>query len=209
MTHTGYARQDDLQAGAPVVGPEPGRIAGPRRKRRWRGSKYRPAWQGRPSWSSRIAKTVVLAVVTLIVLYPMYTVFLTSISTQGSVNRSGGMVSTPGELTLQAYDQIVNGGVVTKSILVSIFVTGVGTLIATTVSAMAAYGLSRPGSLFHRALLMFFVITMFFGAGMIPTFLLISGLGLIDSLWALILPGAVSAFNMLILRNFFMGIDRS
>src|SRR5699024_3784832 len=104
---------------------------------------------------------------------------------------------------------LLSGGVVTRSILVSTFVTGVGTTLSMVVSTLAAYGLSRPGSTFHRGLLFFFVATMFFGAGMIPTYLLISSLGLIDSLWALILPGAVSAFNLLILRNFFMGIDRS
>lgn len=142
-------------------------------------------------------------------MHPMCTVMLTSISPQTSVNVSGGMVTIPRGVTFQAYKQILTGGVVTQSILVSIFVTGVGTLLATGVSIMAAYGLSRPGSMFHRALLLFFVITMFFGAGMIPTYLLVSNLGLIDSLWSLILPSAVSAFNLLILRNFFMGIDRS
>ena len=142
-------------------------------------------------------------------MHPMCTVMLTSISPQTSVNVSGGMVTIPRGVTFQAYKQILTGGVVTQSILVSIFVTGVGTLLATGVSIMAAYGLSRPGSMFHRALLLFFVITMFFGAGMIPTYLLVSNLGLIDSPWSLILPSAVSAFNLLILRKFFMGIDRS
>lgn len=167
------------------------------------------AWQETPSIPARIAKALALVGITLAVLYPMYTIVLTSISTQGSVNESGGMVSVPRGITFAAYSQLLSGGVVTRSMLVSIFVTGAGTLISMTVSVLAAYGLSRTGTLFHRGLLLFFVITMFFGAGMIPTYLLISSLGLIDSLWALILPGSVSAFNLLILRNFFMGIDRS
>ncbi|HLT62411.1 MAG TPA: carbohydrate ABC transporter permease, partial [Microlunatus sp.] len=79
--------------------------------------------------------------------------------------------------------------------------------LSTTVSILAAYGLSKPSSLGHRPILFVFLITMFFGAGMIPTYLLVSNLGLINSYWALILPTAVSAFNVLILRNFFMGIE--
>jgi putative aldouronate transport system permease protein len=116
-------------------------------------------------------------------------------------------VIVPGELTLNAYTQILSGGVVTRSVLVSVGVTAVGTLLSTTVSVLAAYGLSRPRSFGHRPILFIFLITMFFGAGLIPTYLLVSSLGLIDSYWALILPGSVSAFNVLILRSFFMGID--
>jgi putative aldouronate transport system permease protein len=117
------------------------------------------------------------------------------------------MVFVPGEITFDAYVQLVNGGVVGRAALVSIGITVVGTIISTIVSAMAAYGLSRPGTLWHRPILFVFLVTMFFGAGLIPTYLWVSNLGLINSYWALILPGAVSAFNILIMRNFFMGID--
>lgn len=208
MTHTGFSGKADSTSAVPPLAPPP-KDGSARRSARPRRSRHRPAWQEAPSLPARIGKIAALAVITLVVLYPMYTVMLTSISPQTSVNESGGMVTIPRGVTFQAYQQILTGGVVTQSILVSIFVTGVGTLLATGVSIMAAYGLSRPGSMFHRALLLFFVITMFFGAGMIPTYLLVSNLGLIDSLWSLILPSAVSAFNLLILRNFFMGIDRS
>lgn len=208
MTHTGFSGKPEMRAGAPVVAPPPEGTPGKRRRRPGR-SRHMAAWQETPSPVARIIKALVLIGLTLAILYPMYTIVLTSISTQGSVNESGGMVTVPGEITFNAYSQILTGGVVTRSILVSVFVTGVGTLISMVTSVMAAYGLSSRGSLFHRGLLLFFIVTMFFGAGMIPTYLLISNLGLIDSLWALILPGAVSAFNLLILRNFFMGIDRS
>ena len=154
-------------------------------------------------------KVVVLTAVVLAVVFPLYTVILTSLSTQAETIRVGGLVTVPGELTLNAYTQILSGGVVTRAALVSTAVTLVGTVLSTTVSVMGAYGLSRPGSFAHRPILFVFLVTMFFGAGLIPTYLLVSSLGLIDSYWALILPGAVSAFNVLILRNFFMGIDVS
>ncbi|WP_136518889.1 MULTISPECIES: carbohydrate ABC transporter permease [Cellulomonas] len=176
----------------------------PRRRR----SKHRAAWEEPPSVAGQTVKVVVLAAVVLAIVFPLWTVVITSLSTQAETIRAGGLVVVPGELTLGAYTQILSGGIVTRAALVSTGITAVGTVISTVVSVLAAFGLSRPSSLWHRPILFVFLITMFFGAGMIPTYLLVSSLGLIDSYWALILPGAVSAFNVLILRNFFMGIDQ-
>jgi putative aldouronate transport system permease protein len=176
----------------------------PRAQRR---SKHRPVWEEEPTRLGAAGKAVVLTFVVLVVAFPMYTVLITSLSTTAETIHAGGLVTVPGHLTLNAYKQILSGGVVTRSVLVSTGVTCVGTLLSTTVSVLAAYGLSRPRSFAHRPILFVFLITMFFGAGLIPTYLLVSSLGLIDSYWALILPSAVSAFNVLILRNFFMGIE--
>lgn len=187
--------------------PDPVRDARPVRRKPKKSN--RNQWEGKPSPLGQGLKAVVLTGVVLTVLFPLYTVVLTSLSTTADVNRSGGMVIVPGTLTLNAYTQILGGGIVTRAALVSIGITAVGTLLSTTVSMLGAYGLSRPSSILHRPLLFTFLITMFFGAGMIPTYLLVSNLGLINSYWALILPGAISAFNVLILRSFFMGIDGS
>ncbi|GAB3171950.1 carbohydrate ABC transporter permease [Myceligenerans halotolerans] len=170
--------------------------------------KNRPVWEEGPNPAGLVVKALVLLAVVAAVLFPLYTIVLTSLSSQADVTRSGGLVTVPGTLSLAAYEQILSGGIVTQATMVSIGVTTVGTVLSTAVSILAAYGMSRPGSLWHRQILFVFLITMFFGAGMIPTYLLVSGLGLIDSLWSLILPTAVSAFNVLILRAFFMGIDR-
>ena len=89
----------------------------------------------------------------------------------------------------------------------SVGVTLVGTLFSMTVSVLCAYGLSRIGSLAHRWILMTLLATMFFSAGLIPTYLLVQSLGLSDTYLALILPSAVSVFNILVLRGFFMGIS--
>jgi putative aldouronate transport system permease protein len=178
----------------------------PRRPRR---SKYRPVWEEQPSPAGQAVKFVVLSVVVLAVLFPLWTVVVTSLSTTQETISAGGLVVVPGDLTFNAYRQILSGGVVTRAAIVSVGITTVGTFISVVVSVLAAYGLSRPGSFGHRPILFIFLITMFFGAGMIPTYLLVSSLNLIDTYWALILPGAVSAFNVLILRNFFMGIDQS
>jgi len=194
---------------APSTGslpPEP-HVEPDRRPRRRRRSKHRAVWEEAPGPAGFTVKAVVLAAIVLVVLFPLYTILLTSVSTQADITRSGGLVVVPGDLTLSAYRQILSGGIVTRAAVVSVVVTAVGTLLSTVVSTLAAYGLSRPGSFGHRPLLFVLLITMFFGAGMIPTYLLVSALGLIDSYWALILPTAISAFNVLILRSFFMGID--
>lgn len=170
-------------------------------------SSGRPIWDEEPGWGGKIGKAVVLLVIVAAVLFPLWMVIVTSLSTNAAVTNAGGMVVAPTHLTTAAYRQILAGGIVTQATLVSVFITAVGTLISTVVSVLAAYGLSRPSSLLHRPILFLFIITMFFGAGMIPNYLLVSGLGMIDSLWALILPGAVSAFNVLLLRNFFMQIE--
>jgi len=70
----------------------------------------------------------------------------------------------------------------------------------------AAYGLSRPGSLFHRPLLFVVLLTFLFGPGIIPSYLVVNALGLIDHYASLILPAAISAFNLIVMRSFFMGI---
>lgn len=177
-------------------------------KKSHRPSTGRPAWEEEPSAAGKIAKAAVLTLVVLAVLGPLYTILLTSLSSQATITDAGGLVLIPDGITFDAYRQILDGGVVTRAVAVSVGVTAVGTLLSVVVSVLCAYGLSRPGTFAHTPILFILLTTMFFGAGMIPTYLLVSGLGLINSYWALILPGAVSVFNIIILRGFFMGIDQ-
>jgi ABC-type glycerol-3-phosphate transport system permease component len=89
------------------------------------------------------------------------------------------------------------------SLLVSLGVTVLGTALSMVVSVLCAYGLSRPGSFGHRPILMILIVTMFFSGGIIPGFLLVAALGGYGNYWSMILPGAVSVFNILVLRAFF------
>lgn len=184
-----------------------GVLADPGRTPRKRRTSSRPVWDEEPSVVAKGSKSVVLTLICLAVLLPLYTIILTSLSPQAAITRAGGLVLVPDGLTLDAYRQVLSGGIVTRAVMVSLGVTGVGTAISLTVSVLAAYGLSRPGSLLHTPTLFLMLGTMFFGAGMIPMYLLVSSLGMIDTYWALILPSAVSAFNIVIMRGFFQGID--
>jgi putative aldouronate transport system permease protein len=164
----------------------------------------RPIWMERPTPAGRVLKALVLAFVVLVVLFPLYVVVLTSVSTQSAVADAGGLVLVPHGITFGAYTDLFSGGTVTRSALVSTGVTAVGTLLSVTITVMAAYGLSRPNSFGHRPLLFVILLTFLFGPGIIPTYLLVQSLGLIDNLASLILPGALAAFNVVVMRSFFM-----
>ncbi|MEU3605595.1 carbohydrate ABC transporter permease [Streptomyces sp. NPDC035033] len=182
----------------------PGR--GAARPSRW-AAPARPVWEEPPTRAGLAAKGTLLVLACLAVLFPLWIVVVTSLSTKQAITEAGGLVIVPGDLTLIAYRELLGGGQVTRAVLVSLGVTLAGTLFSTTVSVLCAYGLSRPGSVGHRFILFTLMGTMFFGAGLIPTYLLVQTLGLTDTYLALILPSAVSVFNILVLRAFFMGIS--
>jgi putative aldouronate transport system permease protein len=163
----------------------------------------RPIWEEKPTVAGNTAKGITLAVVLAVVLVPLYSIVLTSFSTQGSINIAGGMVLVPHGLTIGAYKEIFSNQLVVHSLLVSLGITVVGTAISMAVTILCAYGLSRRGSFGHRTIVLVLVVTLFFSGGIIPTFLLVSDLGGYQQYWALILPSAVSVFNILVLRAFF------
>ncbi|GAA1941763.1 carbohydrate ABC transporter permease [Kitasatospora viridis] len=165
----------------------------------------RPPWQEPPSALGQTAKGLTLSGAVAIVLVPMWIIVVTSFSTPGAINRAGGMVIWPDGLTLEAYREMLDNPTVVTALVVSLAITGIGTLVSMVVSVLCAYGLSRSGSLGHRFILLLLIITMFVGGGLIPTFLVVTGLGGYDQWWALILPSAVSVFNILVLRAFYSG----
>ncbi|MFF3616468.1 carbohydrate ABC transporter permease [Streptomyces sp. NPDC002580] len=167
----------------------------------------RPPWEEEPSKAGLAGKGIVLVLAALAILFPLWIVIVTSLQSKRTIDAAGGLVVVPKGFTLVAYQELLSGGQVQRAALVSLGVTLVGTLFSMAVSVLCAYGLSRVGSLGHRWFLMLLLATMFFGAGLIPTYLLVQALGLTDSYLALILPSAVSVFNILVLRAFFMGIS--
>jgi multiple sugar transport system permease protein/putative aldouronate transport system permease protein len=166
----------------------------------------RPVWQERPKATTQGAKSGAIVVILLIIAFPLYSIVLTSFSNQASVNLAGGMVVWPHGLTTSAYKLIAEGGVVGRALIISLLVTAVGTALSMGVTILAAYGLSRAGSFGHKTILWFMMTTMFFSGGVIPLFLVVSALGGFDQYWALILPSAVSVFNIIVMRAFFMNI---
>ncbi|MEU3249563.1 carbohydrate ABC transporter permease [Streptomyces sp. NPDC006997] len=177
-----------------------------RRPSRW-AAPPRPVWEEPPGKPGLAAKGLVLGLACLAILFPLWIVVVTSLSPRQTIDEAGGLVMVPKDITFVAYQELLSGGQVTHAAIVSVLVTVVGTAFSMTVSVLCAYGLSRTGSLGHRWILMTLLATMFFSAGLIPTYLLVQTLGLTDSYLALILPSAISVFNILVLRGFFMGIS--
>ena len=166
----------------------------------------RPAWEEEPTPAGKVAKWLTLSVAVILILLPLYVVVLTSLSTEGSVTRAGGLVVVPDEFSPAAYIQIFSGGVVTRAVVVSLGVTLIGTALSVGITMLAAYGLSRPGTFMHKPLLFAVLLTFLFGPGIIPSYLMVDSLGLINSYASLILPTAISAFNLIVMRAFFMNI---
>jgi multiple sugar transport system permease protein/putative aldouronate transport system permease protein len=167
------------------------------------GIEDRPAWQERPNAATKGAKAGTIIVILLLILLPLYAIVLTSLSSQGAINTAGGMVVWPHGLTLAAYRNVIEGGVVGRALLISFAITIVGTAFSMLVTILAAYGMSRAGSFGHRTILWIMLVTMFFNGGIIPLFLVVSALGGYDQYWALIAPSAVSVFNVIVMRSFF------
>ncbi|WIM97509.1 carbohydrate ABC transporter permease [Actinoplanes oblitus] len=168
----------------------------------------RPVWEEKPTLLGRLGKGTIITVVVLAVLVPLWVVVVTSLSSTDTINAAGGYVFLPREFNPSAYVVIFSGGQVTDAVLVSTTVTLIGTALSLTVTVLAAYGLSRVGTLFHRPILFYFLLTFLIYPGMIPSYLVVTGLGLKDNLLALVVPAAVSAFNLVVLRAFFMSIPQ-
>ncbi|MEO3746621.1 carbohydrate ABC transporter permease [Plantactinospora sp. B5E13] len=186
----------DRPPGDPVRAPE---RAGRRRA-------GRPVWEEPPSAVGQASRGAVLTGVVLAVLIPLWVVLVTSLSSRETINAAGGLVLVPREIDVSAYVTIFSGGQISRALWVSAVVTVLGTAVSLVLTVLAAYGLSRPNSVGHRFLLLYFLLTFLIYPGMVPSYLVVTGLGLKDSLWALILPSAISVFNLVVLRAFFQNI---
>ncbi|WP_371404984.1 carbohydrate ABC transporter permease [Kribbella sp. NBC_00662] len=159
-----------------------------------------------PGWPMRAFKGLVLLVFCAVVIIPFVGVISTSVAPNKQINESGGLVLFPKSVNFAAYESLFAGGVVTQALFVSIFVTVIGTLLSLTVSCLLAYALARPGFTAGRPILLVVLFSMLFSPGIIPTYLTVKGVGLLDSIWALIVPTMISAFNVVVLRAFFMNL---
>ncbi|WBB76181.1 carbohydrate ABC transporter permease [Micromonospora sp. WMMD1128] len=168
----------------------------------------RPIWEEPPTPVGQGLKALVLTLLVLGVLFPLWVVLVTSLSSRQTIADAGGLVIVPKGIDTSAYQTILAGGAVTRALWVSTLVTVCGTAIALTVTVLAAYGLSRPGSLGHRWLLAYFLLPFLVYPPLVPRYLVVTGLGLKDTIWALVLPPAISVFNLVVVRGFFQGIPQ-
>ncbi|MFH0173512.1 carbohydrate ABC transporter permease [Streptomyces cacaoi] len=166
----------------------------------------RPGWMEKPRPATQAAKAVALAAVVLLVCVPFLVIVSTSLAAPREVVANGGWVLWPEHPTLEAYRDILDGGIVTHALAVSAGVTLVGTALSLFCTVTLAYALSRPGVFGGRPVLLLILFTFLFPPGMIPGFLLVKELDLLGSYGSLVLPVLVNVFNLVVLRGFFQGI---
>jgi putative aldouronate transport system permease protein len=150
-----------------------------------------------------VANHLFLGGCSLLLLLPILYLVLTSFATNAEID-SGVIIPT--RYTLDAYRTAFSTPILINGYLVSVFVTIVGTIVSLVFTTMMAYALSRKDLPGRRFLLFFVVLTMTINAGLIPYYLVVKSLGLINSIWSLIIPSALSAFNVILMKNFFLTI---
>ncbi|OOC58623.1 carbohydrate ABC transporter permease [Paenibacillus ihbetae] len=164
----------------------------------------------KPTRSERIfdaANIVFLIFLSLMFVIPFLAVLSTSFISAEESMRRGAFVLIPERLDFTAYDVLLNRGkIILNAYQVTLFRVIVGTFLNLLFTSMLAYGLARRSLPGRNGLVLFIFLTMIFQGGLIPNYMLMDTLGLKDSLWVLIFPSLVSAWNLFILRNFFMGL---
>jgi putative aldouronate transport system permease protein len=162
----------------------------------------------KPSLGSRIfdtANVVLLICSSLVTLFPFVYILATSLAPLSQVLR-GGLILWPENITWDAYKTILSNRHFVGSLWITVVITVVGTFVNLLFTSFFAYPLAKK-RLKGRGVILFLVLfTMLFSGGIIPSYMIVKSLGLLNSVWALILPSAISAFNLIILKNFFQSI---
>lgn len=157
------------------------------------------------SLGSRIFNVVnitLLALLALITFYPFWDCLVVSVSSLKSYLETG-IHLWPSEWSFEGYSYMLKTAELWTSYANSIFITVVGTLVNMIITIMAAYVLSKKNLKGQRVLMFLAVFTMMFSGGIIPTYMVVKSLGLMNSLWSMILPSAINTYNLIVLRNFF------
>jgi putative aldouronate transport system permease protein len=148
---------------------------------------------------------LLLSLVAIVTLLPFLHVVMGSFTTTEELARKP-FVLFPTQFTLSSYRYILSTSTLFRALGVSIGITAVGTLISMALTSLMAYGLTRRNLIGRKTVNLMVVFTMLFHGGMIPSFLVVKNMGLIDNYMSMILPVSISAFNMIILRSFFQGL---
>ncbi len=156
-----------------------------------------------------VFNTVLLLFISFITLYPLLYVVFASVSDPLRLVQSRGILWHPLGFTSTAYRMVLQNRAIGTGYLNTLFIVVVGTTLNVAITAIAAYVLSRENYFWKRLFNLFVVVTMLFSGGLIPFYITIQRLGLMDTRWALILPTLLSTYNLMIMRTSFAGIPAS
>ncbi|AWB44644.1 ABC transporter permease [Paenibacillus sp. CAA11] len=160
------------------------------------------------NWGNRLFDIInysVLLITAIVCVLPFLYVLAVSFASPAEVAK-GGLILWPKEWSLVSYRYIFSSETLPRSLLVSVYITVIGTLINLTLTSLTAYPLSKVTLRGRNPILLGVLITMLFSGGMIPTYFIVNALNMTNTLWSLMIPNAISAFNLIVLKNFFQQI---
>ncbi|WP_059049122.1 carbohydrate ABC transporter permease [Paenibacillus senegalimassiliensis] len=150
---------------------------------------------------------LILCAITISAVYPF--VYMIAVSLSGTVPVLKGEVFLwPKQFNLNTYTAVFDNPAIGRAYFNTILYTVLGTAISLLITAAGAYSLSKREMLFRKTFMVMVVITLFFSGGMIPTFLVVRSYDLLDTIWAMVLPGAISTWNLIVMRTFFSAMPQ-
>lgn len=152
-------------------------------------------------WVLDIIKVLFLALVVVVTVYPFWNIFIISINDATDAIR-GGLYFLPRKLSLNSYQEILGRSTFRDSIKVSVARTVIGTPLAVLVTSMLAYSLARKDLVGRKFWNLFFVFTMYFGGGLVPYYMVLKGIHMLDTFWVFIFPMMMSVYNMILIRSY-------
>lgn len=151
---------------------------------------------------------IFMIIFVVVTLYPVLNTLAISFN-DGTDALKGGIYLWPRKFTLKNYTTVLQKNNLVTGAIVTVARTVIGTVLSLVLNAILAFIVSRPRFLFRKQLSLFWVITMYVNGGMIPTFVLYKNLNLTNTFWVYVIPGVISAFNMLVIRTYMNGLPNS
>ncbi|WP_171686517.1 carbohydrate ABC transporter permease [Paenibacillus planticolens] len=150
--------------------------------------------------------TVLMVLLMVLTVYPLIYVLFASVSDAGSLMGHKGILWRPIGFSLDAYTNVFRNPMILKGYGNTLFVVLAGLALNITLTSFGAYALSRKSLQYRKPLMLFIIFTMFFSGGLIPLYLTVKGVGMVNSLWALIIPQAINTFNLILMKTAFEAI---
>ncbi|RKN76062.1 carbohydrate ABC transporter permease [Paenibacillus ginsengarvi] len=154
-----------------------------------------------------VVNVLLMAFLFVVTVYPFVYMIAVSLSDSVSVMK-GNVFLWPKGFNVDMYKIVLTDPRIWSGYRNTVLYTLTGTAVSLLLTAMAAYALSKPRMMLHKPITVLIVITMFFSGGMIPTFLVVKSYGLVDTFWSMIIPGAISAWYLIMMRTFFAGLPQ-
>lgn len=150
-----------------------------------------------------------MTLVVLVTLYPFLYVLFASVSDPARMGQHMGFLASPLGFTLASYRRVLQNPMILGGYLNTIAYMTSGTALNLLLTSLGAYVLSRRHLLLRNGIMFFIVVTMFFSGGLVPFYLVVRGMGLQDKIWAMILPTAISSYNLIVMRTAFAAVPES